>query len=312
MNNRTKWMFAGAGAVSAAAAVGLLSRRPYSFRDKAVFITGGSRGLGLLMARVFAEEGARLTLVSRHSKDLQAAESELMDTGARVLTLACDVRDRVQVQETIDASVKLHGSIDVLINNAGVIQVGPLEEMQIEDFELAMATHGWGPLYSILAALPHMRRQGGGRIVNICSVGGRIAVPHLMPYVMSKFALSGLSEGMHEELSRYGISVTTVYPGLMRTGSHVFAETKGNRHAEAAWFSFLATNPLFAINSHRAARQIVEACRKRRPDLVITTQAKLAVLTHGIAPGLVARISALVNRFLPKPLTEVAEEKRAA
>ena len=110
MNNRTKLMFAGAGAVSAAAAVGLLSHRRYSFRDKAVFITGGSRGLGLLMAREFAEEGARLTLVSRHSKDLQAAESELMDTGARVLTLACDVRDRVQVQETIDASVKRSGS----------------------------------------------------------------------------------------------------------------------------------------------------------------------------------------------------------
>jgi len=312
MNNATKWVIGGASALAAAGAVGLLSRRSsYSFRDKAVFITGGSRGLGLLMARQFAEEGARLTLVSRDSEGLQAAESELMDTGARVLTFACDIRDRDQVQETIDASVKLQGSIDVLINNAGVIQVGPFEDMRIEDFEAAMATHAWGPLYTILAALPHMRRQGGGRIVNISSIGGKIAVPHLMPYAMSKFALAGLSDGMRAELAKYEITVTSVYPGLMRTGSHVYAQTKGDQNAESAWFSFLATNPLFAVDARRAARQIVEACRKGRPELVISIKANLAVMAQDIAPSLVARISGLVNRFLPGPVTEVQERRVA-
>lgn len=311
MNNATKWTIGGGSALAAAAAIGLLSRRSaYSFRDKSVFITGGSRGLGLLMARELAEEGACLTLVSRDNKDLQAAESELMDTGARVLTFTCDVRDQKQVQEAIDASVKVQGSIDVLINNAGIIQVGPFEEMRIEDFEAAMATHAWGPLYAILAALPYMRRHGG-RIVNICSIGGKIAVPHLMPYTMSKFALAGLSDGMRAELRTYGILVTSVYPGLMRTGSHVFAQTKGNQNRESAWFSLLATNALFAIDAQRAARQIVEACRKGRPELVISTKANLAVMAQGVAPGFVARMSALVNRFLPHPVTEV-EERRAA
>jgi len=304
-------MLAGAGALTGAAAVRLLTGAPFSFEDKAVFITGGSRGLGLLMARRFAEEGARLTLVSRNTKELQAAETELLDTGARVLTLQCDVRDREQVQEAIDASVKLHGTIDVLVNNAGVIQVGPFEDMLLDDFENAMATHAWGPLYTMLAALPHMRRQGAGRIVNIISIGGKIAVPHLMPYAMSKFALAGLSDGMRAELRRYNIFVTSVYPGLMRTGSHVFAEKQGQEEAEAAWFSFLATNPLFAINADRAASQIVEACRKARPELVITTQANLAVLAEGVAPGFVARMSALINRLLPKPRTP-AEKRRAA
>src|SRR5262249_28244675 len=174
MNSETKWIIAGASAVGAAAALGLLARRSgYSFQDKAVFITGGSRGLGLLMAREFAEQGARLALVSRDSESLQAAESELMDLGNSVRTLTCDVRDRAQVQGAIDASVKMHGSIDVLVNNAGIIQVGPFEEMQLEDFETAMATHAWGPLYTTLAALPHMRRQRGGRIVNISSIGGK-------------------------------------------------------------------------------------------------------------------------------------------
>src|SRR5262245_54416279 len=312
MNNQTKWMIAGAGAVGTAAAIGLLSARSsYSFRDKAVFITGGSRGLGLLMAREFAEEGARLTLISRDGKALDAAETELMDTGARVLTFSCDVRDRKQVQETMDASVKLQGSIDVLINNAGVIQVGPFEEMHIEDFENAMATHLWGPLYSILAALPHMRRQGGGRIVNISSIGGKMSVPHLMPYSMSKFALAALSDGMRIELRKYGIFITSVYPGLMRTGSHVFADVRGDERRESAWFSFMATNPLFAINAQRAAHQIVDACRKGRPELIITTQAKLAAKAQGIAQTLVARMSQMVNRFLPSPVTEVDERRTA-
>jgi len=281
MNNTTKWIAAGAGAAGAIAAARLLSRSAaYSFKDKAVFITGGSRGLGLLMAREFAEQGARLTLVSRDSGELRNAERELADTGARVLTFTCDVRDRVQVQESIDASVKLHGSIDVLVNNAGVIQVGPFEEMTLEDFENAMATHAWGPLYTIFAALPHMRRQGGGRIVNISSIGGKIAVPHLLPYCMSKFALAGLSDGMRAELRRYGIYVTSVYPGLMRTGSHVFAKPKGHETKESAWFSFMATNPLFAITARRAARQIVAACKKASPELVISTQANLAVMAE--------------------------------
>src|SRR5262245_17304649 len=282
MTDRTKWLMAGAGAVGAAAAVGMLARgKAYSFRDKAVFITGGSRGLGLLMAREFAEEGASLTLISRDTLALHNAEQELAETGARVLTLTCDVRDRRQIQDAIDGSVQLHGSIDVLINNAGVIQVGPFEDMEIEDFETAMATHAWGSLYTILAALPHMRHQGGGRIVNISSIGGKIAVPHLLPYAMSKFALAALSDGIRAELRKYRIYVTGVYPGLMRTGSHVFADPKGHQDSESAWFSFMATNPLFAINAHRAARQIVAACRKGQPELVITTKAKLAVLAEG-------------------------------
>jgi NAD(P)-dependent dehydrogenase (short-subunit alcohol dehydrogenase family) len=311
MNNQTKWLMAGAGAVGGLAAAGLLLRgSPYSFRDKAVFITGGSRGLGLRMARILAEEGARLTLVSRPEDDLQAAARELAGTGGRS-PQTCDVRDRQRVQETIDASVKLYGSIDVLINNAGVIQVGPFENMAIEDFETSMAIHAWGPLYAMLAALPHMRRQGGGRIVNVCSIGGKIALPHLMPYAVSKFALAGLSDAMRAELRRYGIVVTSVYPGLMRTGSHVHAITKGDAKRELAWFSFLATNLIFAINAGRATRQIIEACRKGSPELVITTQANLAVAAHGIVPGIVARMSAIVNRFLPQPTVDV-EERRAA
>src|SRR4051794_31350694 len=127
MNNQAKWMIAGGSAAGIAAAAWLLRGSPYSFQNKAVFITGGSRGLGLRMARVLAKQGARLTLISRHVDDLRAVQEELTGIGTDTLIFECDVRDRDHVRETIDRSVKIYGSIDVLINNAGVIQVGPVE-----------------------------------------------------------------------------------------------------------------------------------------------------------------------------------------
>jgi short-subunit dehydrogenase len=133
-----------------------------------------------------------------------------------------------------------------------------------------------------------------------------------MPYAMSKFALAALSDGMRAELRKYGISVTSVYPGLMRTGSHVHAHTRGNDAAERAWFSFLAKNPLVAINARRAARQIVDACRRGQRELVITLPAKLAVMAQGAAPSLVAVMNEIVNRLLPSPTVEIGDKPKAA
>ena len=118
----------------------------------------------------------------------------------------------------VKGALDRNGRIDVLINNAGIIQSGPVDNMTLDDYEDAMNTHFWGPLYMITKAVPHMREQGEGRIVNISSIGGRIAVPHLLPYSASKFALVGLSDGLRIELARDNIIVTTVCPGLMRTG----------------------------------------------------------------------------------------------
>ena len=137
-------------------------------------------------------------------------------------------------ERAVERVVSRHGAIDVLVNNAGIITVGPLEHASIEDFEESMAVHFWGPLHTMRAAIPHMRRQGGGRIVNISSIGGKVGVPHLAPYCASKFALVGLSEGFRAELLRYGLYVTTVCPGLMRTGSARHAVVKGQHLLEFA------------------------------------------------------------------------------
>jgi NAD(P)-dependent dehydrogenase (short-subunit alcohol dehydrogenase family) len=262
--------------------------------------------------RVFAmaAEGARLTIVARDRAELEQARAQLAARGAEVLAFSCDVRDQADVQSAIERTVARYGSIDVLINNAGVIQAGPVDHMQVADFEDALNTHLWGPLYAMLAAAPYMRQQGGGRVVNISSIGGKVAVPHLVPYTTSKFALVGLSDGMRAELARDNIVVTTVCPGLMRTGSHLNALFKGQHEQEFTWFSIIDSLPISSIDARRAARQIVEACRQGDPQLVISIQAQAIALLNAVFPNLSARALQLMNQLLPTPTGAQGDETR--
>jgi len=291
---------AGVGAFVAGRAV-LRRWREYDLRGKTVLITGGSRGLGLVMAREFAREGARVAICARNNAELERARADLAARGADVLAALCDVTDKAQVGGLIEAVHDRFGRIDVLVNNAGVIQVGPMEVMTIEDYDEAMRTHFWAPLYTTLAVLPEMRRRRDGRIVNISSIGGKISVPHLLPYSASKFALVGLSEGLRAELAKDNIAVTTVCPGLMRTGSPRNAFFKGKHREEYAWFSISDSLPVTSMNTRRAARQIVSACKRADAEVILSIQAEIAVRFHGLFPGLTTNILGFVNRFLPEP-----------
>jgi len=293
------------GIAAAAGACGLVLSRltrtvnALDFYGKSVVIFGGSRGLGLEIARQLSAAGAYLTLAARDAEELERARVDLDDRGFSATTIPCDIRDRRDVEAAIQRVITEHGAIDVLINDAGIIQVGPVELMTVADFENAMATHFWGPLYAILAALPHMRRAGDRRIVNISSIGGKIAVPHLVPYSASKFALTGLSEGLRAELARDGFSVTTVCPGLMRTGSTYNAQFKGQHRQEFAWFHVSDSMPLLSISAQRAATQIIEACRHGDPELIITPAARLAVAMNGISPSFTQRMLAIAGWLVP-------------
>jgi len=297
--NGLVWAAAGLGGLLLARA--LVRRvREFNFAGKSVLITGGSRGLGLVLARELVGRGARVAICARDREELERARIDLRGRGAGdVLAFPCDVTDRAQVQELVRLCQDRFGGIDVLINNAGVIQVGPVEVMTVEDYEEAMRTHFWGPLYTTLAVLPEMRRRRAGRIVNISSIGGKIGVPHLVPYSASKFALVGLSEGLRAELAKDGIVVTTVCPGLMRTGSPRNATFKGQHRAEYAWFSISDALPVSAIGAERAARRIIDGCARGEAEVIVSLQAVLAVKFHALFPELTADMMSLMNRLLP-------------
>jgi short-subunit dehydrogenase len=280
-----------------------LCRRPlcrYSFAKKRIVITGGSRGLGLAIARRLAREGALLAILARDNEELTRAKDDLEKYGGLITTWRCDVTNESAVQSVIKQIGDSLGGIDVLINNAGQIVVGPLPSMTHKDFEDALKIHFWAPLSTTFAALPYLKKQKSARIANIASFGGKVTVPHLGPYCASKFALIGLSDVLRAELARENIKVTTVAPGLMRTGSHKNALFKGEHRKEFAWFSLGAANPLVSMSANRAARQILNAIRNGKPEITVTFAAKFVVIFQTLFPNFTASALKLVSHLLPR------------
>src|SRR5947207_4543781 len=195
----------------------------------------------------------------------------------------------------VEEATMRFGRIDAVINNAGIIQVGPIETMTIEDFERAMAVNFWGVVYTTLAVLPSMLARRRGNIVNITSIGGKVSVPHLLPYSCAKFAAVGFSEGLRAELARDHIPVTTIVPGLMRTGGHLNALFKGDREAEFTWFSLGASLPGISMAAERAARQIVRAAKRGEAERILSLPANLLASFHGLLPGATAGLLRLVH-----------------
>ncbi len=273
--------------------------REWKLAGRAIFISGGSRGLGLELGREFGRRGARVAFCGRDAAEVERARADLAGRGIDVAAYAADVTDCDAVKRMLEAVSARFGSIEVIVNNAGIINVGPRDDMTVDDYRRAMETHFWGPFYIIEALLPAMRARRNGRIVNVCSIGGRISVPHLLPYSASKFALVGYSEGLRAELLRERVYVTTVVPGLMRTGSPENAEFKGQHRKEYAWFSISDSLPLASVDVSVAARAIVDATERGDADLTISLPAKIGSIVHGIFPGFVADTLGLVARFLP-------------
>ncbi|PJJ60842.1 SDR family NAD(P)-dependent oxidoreductase [Hymenobacter chitinivorans] len=300
---RNNWLAAaGAGVLMAAATLFVNRRGSYDLNGRVVLITGGSRGLGLVLARQAVVEGARVAICARDADELERARQDLRACGAAeadVLTLSHDITNEAEVRALVAEVETRLGPIDVLINNAGIILGGPLENMDVRDYEESMNLHFWAPLHAMYAVLPSMRRRGAGRIVNISSLGGKVALPHLMPYSASKFALVGLSEGFRAELKQYDISVTTVCPGLMRTGSPGHAMVKGQQQQEYAWFSVADSLPGLTMSADQAARQIWNACRRGDGEVILSLPAKLLAAFHGLLPGTTTDILSWLNRALP-------------
>ncbi|HVT68314.1 MAG TPA: SDR family oxidoreductase [Trebonia sp.] len=277
----------------------------------AAIVTGGSRGLGLAIARELGRRGARLVICARDAAQLERAADMLRADGIQVAAVPCDITSPGAPAALIDAAMSRYGRLDILVNNAGIIQVGPLASVDFGDIETAVATMALAPARLALAVVPVLRAGGGGRIVNVTSVGGKISVPHLLPYCMAKFAAVAFSEGLRAELGAGPVTVTTAVPGLMRTGSHVAALFRGQQDKEFTWFGLSASLPLLSMDAERAARRIVAAALAGKPEVTLTPAAQIGARAAAVFPGLTARLLHLAAMALPGdgPVAGTGEER---
>ena len=291
-------------AVLAATAAGLyassvLMRK--EIRGRSVLITGGSRGLGMALAQELLRQGARVSILARQGDELDRARTMLLSQfpQAELHLVAADVTDRTSLQAAITSAVERWQGLDILVNNAGAITVGPFATMTREDFEAQMELHFFAILESTFAILPIFRRQRRGHIVNICSLGGKVAVPHMLPYDSSKFALAGFSQGLAAELAAENIQVTTVYPAVMRTGSPIQAVFKGQHEKEFAWFAAADVFPGISLSPVKAAQKIIAAIQDEKSELIPFLPGKIRVAAAAFFPELVANGMRFIASLLP-------------
>lgn len=303
VSDRDKYlMWTAAGLGGGMAVYNLVQKaREMRLKNKVVLITGATRGLGLQLAREFAGQGAQLAICGRDVEALRAAATKLRGRRAQVLATVVDVSVKDQVDEWVAHVNEHYGQIDILVNNAGTIQVGPAVNMTLQDYEEAMQLMFYGHLYGILAVLPQMQNRKTGAIVNITSIGGKVSVPHLLPYCCAKFAATALSQGLYEELKSDGIHVLTVAPGLLRTGSYVNAYFRGQLEKELAWFASSEGSPLMAMDPPEAARQIVQALKSRQPEVILGANAQLLARLSGAFPNFTADLLSYASKLLPTP-----------
>jgi len=276
---------------------GSMRRRPVNLRGKVALITGGSRGLGLALAHELGEYGCELALVARDPAELTGAATRLNRRGTEATTFPCDITHADEIEPLLQRVIQRFGRIDILVNDAGMIKTAPFDNVERKDFDEAMDLMFWAPVNLTLAALPHLRRSPEAHIVNITSVGGRVSVPHLLPYCCAKFAFVAFSTGLSSELDPDKVHVLTVVPGLMRTGSYLNAQFKGPKEQEFAWFSALSTLPGLTVSAEHAARSIRQALQRRHLTSTISMPAKLLIQSEALLPEATRTIMHLVNQY---------------
>ena len=216
-------------------------------------MAGASRGLGLLIARELDRQGFRVVICARTGDELERGRRLLRAEGITCPRPSATSATRPRLTRLVERTEAELGPIEVAVCVAGIIQVGPLEALHRSHFVAAVDTMLWGPINVGLAVAQRMRARGRGRIGVITSLGGLISAPHLLPYSTAKFGAVGFTRGLRSELGGTGVSVTTVAPGLMRTGSHLRAQFVGDHGREFAWFATAASLPLLSMDAERAA-----------------------------------------------------------
>ncbi len=197
-----------------------------NINGKVVVITGASSGLGEAAARHLAAEGARVVLGARRKDRIKSLADELTRGGGKAVAVQTDVTDRAQVKRLVDAAVEQFGRVDVMINNAGLMQQSPLERLKVDEWDNMIDVNVKGVLYGIAAVLPHMQRQKSGHIINVSSVAGHKVTPAGTVYCATKHAVRAISEGLRTEVKPYNLRTTIISPGAVDTElpSHITDE----------------------------------------------------------------------------------------
>ncbi len=281
---------------------------------RTALVMGASRGLGLLVSEELLQRGFTVYGCARDEDELEGAARILAAAvpGGRFVPRICDVRYQEEVASVVEEVVATHGRLDVAMHVAGVIQVGHADKVTLGHYHDAVDTMLWGPVHLALASVPHMREAGHGRVGIVSSVGGLVAVPRLVPYSVAKFGAVGLAEGLYAELSGTGVTVTTVTPGLMRTGGHTHARFVDDAVTDYAWFAPLASLPGLSISAERAARRIVSGVLSGKPTVELTPLTIIGRRVHGLAPATTTRAMGLVSRLLPGPTGRAADPMSGA
>jgi ketol-acid reductoisomerase len=250
----------------------------YDFGGRVVLVTGAASGIGRATAEAFARAGAKVALTSRDMKQLEAIAEQLRSTGAKVSTHHLDVTDRGEAFAVIDTVAKEFGRLDILVNNAGIGQCLRLEDLQWEDTRKIVDTNLMGIIHCIQAALPIMKQQGSGQIVNVSSTAGHKGIPFLSVYCATKFAVRGLTESLRMELHKKGIELISVCPGTTDTNFFRRAITNGE-----GW----SLKSPWTHGPDGVAERILHASARHKREVVLTPEGKMMVIINKFAPRLI-------------------------
>ncbi len=249
------------------------------FDGKVVLITGASSGIGAEVARLFAREGAKLALLARRTEKLENVCKDIESAGGVAVAFTGDVNKRPSLEEAVAKVIETFGHLDIVLANAGFGVAGPIYKLDVDDFRRQFETNFFGVLNTIYAVLPHLK-ETRGQLGLVGSVAGLMGTPDSSPYNASKFAIVGLAESIYYDLSRWGIAVTLINPGFVKSEiRHINnrGELTNKPDPVPAWL---------VLPTAKAAKIIVNALYHRKPEVIVAFHGKVFALLKRFLPGL--------------------------